>query len=485
LFYSQIIDRYNFLKKALSNRQEAYIVGGAVRDILLNKIPDDIDIAVSEDPYKYGKRLAEKINGSLVKLGKNENIIIKVISKTGIFDISPIRKGSIKKDLSLRDFTINAIAFKINNNSIIDPFLGADDIRKKKIKAVSEDIFKKDPLRLIRTYRFAAFYNFLICENTVNLISKYKNLIIESAGERIKKELFKILDTTQSYYYIMQMADSGLLFSILPELIPLIPINIENTFMFQNSKLYPDIFAHTMRAYNCLEAILNNSFPKLISNIIDISFQIRKKNIPLLKLAILLHDIGKPGVKKIKMNSVNFKGHDEKGAVLAKKICKRLKTSSKEMNYISFIIENHLEALHLFQKNWIASIIKEAEIKFFIKCADKTPDLLVHTISDILGKNEVLSKRDADFVKFGIKLYENFKNDFLSIKSFPPLITGNDLIRIFSLKPSPLFTYILTSVEEARLSRKISNKEDATRLVEKIIADCLYLNKKSNLGLID
>ncbi len=167
---------YNVLKQAILPHQKVYIVGGAVRDIIFNKKPEDIDIAVSEDPQKYGKQLAKITNGRLITIGKDQKKIIKVVSKTSSFDISPIRGSSIKEDLSLRDFTINAIALNIDNNSIIDPFLGAKDIKKKKIAPVSETIFKKDPIRLIRAYRIAACYNFSIAESAIDLIKNIKIL---------------------------------------------------------------------------------------------------------------------------------------------------------------------------------------------------------------------------------------------------------------------------------------------------------------------
>ncbi len=542
---------YHILKQAALPRQKAYIVGGAVRDILLNKKPDDIDIAVSEDPEKYGNRLAKITNGKLIIIGKDQKKIAKVISRKGVFDISPIRDGSINKDLALRDFTINAIALNIEDNAVTDPFCGAKDIEKKKIAPVSENIFKKDPVRLIRAYRIAAHYNFTISKTAFDLIKKYKNLITEAAAERITKELFKILSSPVSCRYIIQMADAGLLFSIFPELFPLIknlapshskPLqnkkecselkhatilspeieeafkrlkfeyNVEtkqdtttsdnfetllhnkescpisrrakilnagihgvfrelkfehNAEIGQDTKLCKSVFAHTIRAYNLLETILRSDFNPPINP----AFITDKKNIPSLKLAILLHDIGKPATKKISAdNTATFEGHDEKGAELAKKTCKRLKTSSKQTDYIEYIIKNHLSALYLFQKSGIAPIAKEAEIKFFIKHGDKTPDLLIHTIADILGKNKTPLRRDIDFVFFGIKLYNKFQSSFLPAKKLPPLITGADIIKQFALKPSPLFAEILREVEIAQLTNKITTKAEALKIAKKIIS---------------
>jgi poly(A) polymerase len=299
------------------------------------------------------------------------------------------------------------------------------------------------------------------------------------------------------------MADSGLLFSIFPELFPLTKnlsdsppkplqnkkkcselkhatiLNAEihgvlrelkfehNAEIGQDTKLCKRIFGHTIRAYNLLETILNGDFNSPINPV----FIIDKKNIPSLKLAILLHDIGKPATRKIDAdNTVTFKGHDKKGAEISKTICKRLKTSSKQTDYITFIIKNHLDALYLFQKNRIEPDTKEAEIKFFIKHGDRTPDLLIHTIADILGKNGTPLQRDMDFVFFGIKLYNKFQNQFLPAKSLPPLITGADIIKKFGLKPSPLFAKILNKVEIAQINKKITNKAEALKIAEKIIS---------------
>ena len=148
----------------------AYIVGGSIRDLLLGRSPSDYDIVVLESPDKYACNLAMRCNGHVVKIGKQNQAIFRVISESAIFDISAIEATTIEDDLIKRDFTINAIGYDLFSGEIIDPFEGIKDLSIKKIRMVSKEIFKKDPVRLIRAYRIAAMLDFEIESETSHII---------------------------------------------------------------------------------------------------------------------------------------------------------------------------------------------------------------------------------------------------------------------------------------------------------------------------
>ena len=340
--------------------KDSYIIGGSIRDLLLGRSPMDYDIAVKENPEQFAKEIIEKRTGHLVRIGKPGQVLYRVISRNNIYDISSINGASIEDDLYQRDFTINAMAYSLSSGEITDPLEGMRDLDGKRIRMVSNEVFKNDPVRLIRAYRLGASMGFEIEPQTRFAISNDAKLILNSAGERIRSEFFKLLSTRKSHDYLSQMADSGLLFEIFPELYNLIECS-------QNRYHQYDVFEHTMRAFSHLETILNDysEFMSEISSQIHLSFNDVKT--ALLKCAILLHDIGKPAVKTTdNEGNSHFHGHCKESAEMARKISTRLKFSTFEKNYIDFIIRNHLKPLSLFTALQKKTLTPKGLTRFFI-----------------------------------------------------------------------------------------------------------------------
>ncbi len=441
-------DIFSRFVRFLPDIKNSYIVGGAVRDIILKKKPEDIDIVTTGDHEKYALKLAEKLRCNFVELGKGGKKNFRVVSGKKIFDISPLNGKNIYENLNDRDFTINAIAFDIFQKKIVDPLGGCSDIKKKKVRQVSDRIFADDPVRMIRAFRFAAFLDFHIDKETIALVGHQRELVKKSAAERITAELMKIFETSYSYPHIEKMAETSLLFSIFPDL-------RKGRGVLQNRHHDFDVFTHTMRSYCAIEALLSGKYKKLAI-----------ENRALLKFAILLHDCGKPYTKTIDHNgNIHFYGHEKKGAEIAFSICSYLKMSCKAREYINFIIKNHIKGLHMFKLHSKDLLTDRAKARFFIKSGNRTPDILVHTIADIMGKKYKLDRRDKGFIFFAEELHTEFMENFLKVKAMPPLVTGYDLINIFGLKPSPLFKEMLDSVEEAKVAKKISTKAEALDMI--------------------
>ena len=442
----------------------AYIVGGSVRDRLLGRTPFDFDVAVFGNAKKFAKHLAAVKNGHWVEMGKQGQAVYRVVVDKMILDVSPVNGTSIEEDLKRRDFTINAMAYDIASKAYIDCVGGMQDLENQNIRMVSRSIFERDPLRLIRAYRMAAVFEFTIEPRTLSAVKADAGLISNTAAERIRTELFKILETSNSHRYILQMADSGLLFVILPELSSLKGCT-------QNRYHRFDIFDHTIKAFFHLENILKNPvayFP-VLGNLQDKWAQ--KDRAELLKYCVLLHDIGKPAVKtEDRQGRIHFYGHGKKSADMAKRINQRLKLSNQAAEYTDFIIRNHIRPLFLFNAHQQKNISSKAIIRFFMKCGSRTPDLWLHTLADIKGKGDAEDERNAAFIEFARKMITYYHSEYQSKKERPPLISGKDLINTFGLKPSPLFKKILTRVEEARLSDSIHSKAEAEAWVRDFLA---------------
>jgi tRNA nucleotidyltransferase/poly(A) polymerase len=452
-----------FNKNILPRIKGTYIVGGSVRDLLLDRTPTDYDIAVTGNPEQYAKKLIDKSDGHLVRLGKPGRMTIRVISGDIIFDITSLNGTFIEGNLNQRDFTINAIAYDLYSEEIIDCLGGLRDLADKKVRMVSKEIFKKDPVRLIRAYRIGACLNFEIEAKTAKAIKSNTKLLKIIPGERIRVELFTMLGTSTSYLYLSQMAISGLLTAIFPDLDRL-------KGCFQSHYHHFDVFEHTMRAYGHLETILNDPGKILPDTSTKIHQYIDKNKPALIKCAILLHDIGKPLMKTLDSSgNCHFYGHARKSADMAQKISQRLRFSNHERQFIDGIIRNHMKPLSLFTAYEKKTLTQKSITRFYKKCGGYTPALLLAAIADTKAKQNLINQRNKAFKSFLKKMIFEYFYNYQPLSDEPPLITGRDLIHVFGLTPSPLFRKILDLVDDAKLTKIIKNRSEALELIRDVL----------------
>jgi tRNA nucleotidyltransferase/poly(A) polymerase len=452
-----------FNKNILPRIKGTYIVGGSVRDLLLDRTPTDYDIAVTGNPEQYAKKLIDKSDGHLVRLVKPGRMTIRVISGDIIFDITSLNGTFIEGNLNQRDFTINAIAYDLYSEEIIDCLGGLRDLADKKVRMVSKEIFKKDPVRLIRAYRIGACLNFEIEAKTAKAIKSNTKLLKIIPGERIRVELFTMLGTSTSYLYLSQMAISGLLTAIFPDLDRL-------KGCFQSHYHHFDVFEHTMRAYGHLETILNDPGKILPDTSTKIHQYIDKNKPALIKCAILLHDIGKPLMKTLDSSgNCHFYGHARKSADMAQKISQRLRFSNHERQFIDGIIRNHMKPLSLFTAYEKKTLTQKSITRFYKKCGGYTPALLLAAIADTKAKQNLINQRNKAFKSFLKKMIFEYFYNYQPLSDEPPLITGRDLIHVFGLTPSPLFRKILDLVDDAKLTKIIKNRSEALELIRDVL----------------
>ncbi|MEE8399751.1 MAG: HD domain-containing protein [Desulfobacterales bacterium] len=432
---------------------DVYIVGGSLRDHLLNRPCFDYDLVVSRRAEVYADALASKRHGHAIRLGKPDLEIIRVVSEGGIYDISPMNGTSIEEDLRQRDFTLNAMAYCLTTGQIVDPLGGRKDLADGIIRMVSPGIFRDDPVRLIRAFRMSAVLGFDIEPETAAKIEGDAGLVLGAAGERIREELFKIMMTARSHACLSAMADSGLLFEIIPELTKLRGCG-------QNEHHAHDVFDHSLLAYRYLEEVLNDLDRQLPGSAGPIHQRVNGKQSALLKWAMLLHDIGKPAVRKAAADGrIHFHGHGRKSAEIADKISQRLRFSNRQRHDIDTIIRYHSRPLLLYLSEKKQTLTDRGLTRFFMACGNLTPDVLLHSIGDSRGKGK--TEQTDDFVVFAKTALGMYYRDYLPRIQEPALITGHDLIETFGLSPSPLFKEILSGIETERLAGKITSKAAA------------------------
>ncbi|MBI2593678.1 CCA tRNA nucleotidyltransferase [Candidatus Daviesbacteria bacterium] len=334
-------DVYKVINKFLSSGFKAYLVGGGVRDILMKREAKDWDLTTDAKPGEILKLFPEgfynnkfgtvgvpmKTTGdyeSRKSLASNRFPIIEITTMRSESDYKDSRHpeevswtDDINKDLARRDFTINAIALEISKNSypkIIDPFKGQPDLNLKLIRAVGDpDVrFAEDALRLMRALRLAAQLNFKIEASTFESLKKNAFLIKNISWERIRDELFKILESDNAYDGLIKLKDTGLLEIILPEVTECFGIVQEGP---RHDRIY-DIGEHLF-----------------------LSLKFCPSKNPLVRFAALIHDIGKVQTfKKDENGNVTFYGHETVGANLSKKVSGRLRLSKAESETRQFVV---------------------------------------------------------------------------------------------------------------------------------------------------
>ena len=441
-----------------------YLVGGSIRDILLGNSPIDYDVVVSENAEKYAHRLAMNLPGRPVKIGKPGQTILRVVSKDINVDVSALNGKNIAEDLQKRDFTINAMAYELSSDTLIDNAGGQKDLVQKIIRMQSPQAFVSDPVRLLRAYRLAACLNFVIEPKTMSAIERHADLIRHSAGERIRDELFKMLRAQSSYPALSQMTDSGILFQIFPEL-------SDPKKDFTNAADRSAAVEQTLASYCHLESLFKDLYQYLPRSLEPFYEGLDDTIKVLLKFSMLWHGIGRPKIQIQNENSMHrFGEHATQSAEMAKDICQRFRFSNRHTDYINLIIQNHAQPFALFYTNKNNKLAIRDLIRLFMNCRDQTPELMVHAIAELCGKTGINAAENQSFLEFVIYLIQDEYARFKAKAATAPLITGRDLIRKFGLTPSPLFKRVLRFIEEERLIREKMTRTDALRLVKKYIA---------------
>lgn len=378
----------SLMSTIINKGYEVYIVGGYVRDYLLNIPNDDYDLTTNmplEDLKEYYPNL------HIMK--ENNHRITSILHINNLkIEISLFKGINIQEDLHNRDFTINALALDINNN-IIDINNYREDLNNKKLKLVKADGsgLDFDPLRILRAIRLSLSHNLFIDQNTKEIIISKRNLLNTIAKERIYNEIIKILKYKESTKYIDEYKE--IFFILIPEL--------KKTYKFNQHNKYHiyDVFYHTLKV---IDGVENN------------------KN---LKLAALFHDLGKPKMYTIdKYGEGHFYGHWEESNNIFKRFCKNYKVDKKTEKIVSLLILNHDREIPSKRSSMIKYLqeFNHTNLNLLFKLQK----------ADILAQNPLYHKELLKKLAEGKNRLEKLQDEkpVLSIKELA--ITGNDLIQL-------------------------------------------------------
>ncbi|XOV69388.1 MAG: CCA tRNA nucleotidyltransferase [Fluviicola sp.] len=427
---------------------EAYVIGGYVRDLILERPSKDIDIVVVGNGLDLAEKCAKKLRVKKVSLFKRfgtaqfvyKDLDVEFVGARKESYRSDSRKpvvedGTLQDDQNRRDFTINALALSLHKDTfgdLIDPFGGMEDLEGAIIRTPLEPAktYSDDPLRMMRAVRFASQLNFKIERKSLEAISENAHRLEIISRERIMDEFNKIVLSDTPSRGIKLLYATKLLHQFFPEMVKL--QGIEN----RNGKAHKDNFYHTLEVLDNISENTDNLW---------------------LRWAAILHDIAKPPTKRFDEKvGWTFHGHEDLGARMVPKIFKRLKLPlDHKMKYVQKLVRLHLRPIALVK----GSVTDSAVRRLLFEAGDDIDDLMLLCNADITSKNEFkVKKYKKNFEIVEQKLRAVEEKD--RVRNFQPPVSGDLIMKTFDLKPCHEIGVIKSRIKEAILEGEIENDAD-------------------------
>jgi len=414
----------------------AFLVGGCVRDLLLNREPGDYDVttdALPEDvmrifPKTYG--VGAQFGVVLVAVGENETVEVATFrNDIGYSDgrhPDEVRFSKTpQEDVQRRDFTINGLLLDPLTNEVLDYVGGQKDLEAGIIRTIGdpEKRFGEDKLRMLRAVRFASRFGYILEMGTMNAIQKLAPQVSQVSAERVRDELTKMLTEGKARLAFFMLYASKLLQQVLPEIAAMKGVE-------QPPEFHPegDVFIHTL--------LLLDNLPHPCT--------------PTLAWGALLHDVGKPATFRKAPDRIRFDNHVDVGVKIAEGICQRLRFSNEDTEQIIALVDNHMRFMDAMRMN-------ESTLKKFMRMPKFEEHLELHRL-DCLASNGQLGS--YDFVK------QKLESIPPGVMRPAPLVTGDQLIAA-GYNPGPQFKAILAAIEDAQLENRLTNHEEAMAFIRR------------------
>lgn len=457
---------------AETKKVKLYLVGGYLRDIVLKreKSNPDMDFAVKKGAIRFGREFAAKIKAGFVVLDKEHGscrLLKRIQDKDYTLDFTDFRGRDLKEDLLLRDFTINSLALELEeaisqeslNNHLVDLYGGKQDLKKKIIRVLSKRSFPEDPLRILRAFSLACIFDFKIEKQTIKLINQEKEKLDGVSCERVRDELFKILDSDRAYDYLSYMHKLNVLKLIIPEIEVMRNVR-------QGPYHHLNVLAHSFESLRQMDLLIKACRNKEVEDYLNEYLCGQRKRRALIRLGVLLHDIGKPKTLRRRKGKTIFHGHERAGADIVRIIGRRLKLSNDELDALNKMVFWHLRPGYMADNLTLSA---RAKFRYFRDAGKEALSILLVSLADQRSTRGRLTsgetrQRHEKAVASLIKEYLKKKKE----KKLPRLINGDDLIKNLRLRPSILIGVILSRVEELQAIGRIKTKQEALALAQRI-----------------
>lgn len=450
-------------QEAANLNENAYVIGGYVRDLLLNRADKDIDIVCEGSGTALAEAVAKTLDVKKVTVFKNfktahfrfEDLDIEFVGARKESYRANSRKpivedGTLEEDQNRRDFTINALAISLNSENygeVIDPFDGLGHLQKQLLQTPldPDETFSDDPLRMMRGVRFAAELGFRIHSKALRAMKRNRERLSIVSMERINVEFNRILAAPKPSVGLKLLFSTGLLDQFLPELSRLHGVEVKNGIA------HKDNFFHTLQ---------------VVDNVAENSENLW------LRWGALLHDIAKPDTKRF-VNGIGwtFHGHEDRGAKMVPSIFRRMKLpQDHKMKYVQKLVLLHLRPIALTKDVATDSALR----RLLFEAGEDLEDLLILCKADITSKNEAKVKRYLEnYEKVKKRLDAVEEND--RVRNWQPPIDGAEIMKTFDMKPGREIGIIKNAIKEAILDGVIPNNYEA--------AHAFMLEKARELGL--
>jgi len=453
---------------------EAYVVGGYVRDVLLDKQVKDTDIVVVGSGVALAKLVAKEFHTSNVVVFEKFGTAMLPLEDRKLEFVGARKEsyqknsrkphvavGTMEDDLARRDFTVNAMAVSLNaktRGTILDPFNGQRDLQLKILRTPLEPeaTFDDDPLRLMRATRFASQLGFSIEPNVIAAASKMAGRLSIVSQERISDEFLKLLASPKPSIGLQWMFDAGLMNVVFPEIANLAGVDQRQDFH------HKDVFRHTLMVVDKVAATSNNLW---------------------LRMTALLHDVAKPKTKAFKPDiGWSFHGHEEFGARMIKPIFQRMRFPMEHIPYVEKLVRLHLRPQALVDDGVTDSAIR----RLMFECGNEIDDLMLLCRADITSKNPKLVEQVLfNYERVVQKMQEVEERD--RIRNWQPPMRGEEIMRVCGITEGKMVGVLKEKITDAILDGVIPNDHEAAlqylySIKEEVMALPPVKKKKSTFG---
>lgn len=453
------------LAEARSRAVRALLVGGAVRDARMGRPVKDLDLVVDtarpEAVLDLARALAGALGGTFVPLDPERGIARIVLREGRDLDLAARVGPTLEEDLRHRDFTVNAVAWDPATGELLDPTGGLEDMARGRLREAGPSSLAEDPVRLLRAVRMLCALPLQPAPGLEEALARLAPRLGSVSAERIRDELVACLRAGLSPWWRL-VVGTGLLFQVLPELEPAARTP-------QNHYHHLDVLAHTGEALRLVETFEASGYEELTSHGPRLAQHLARplaggrRSAELLKLAVLLHDVGKPATRRDDPSGrIRFPGHAEVGARLAEAAGRRLVLSNRELRRLARLVSLHLWPVLLPERDPSAGELH----RLFRAAGDGAPELLVLSAADggaTRGPAQTPERWEAH-LRFVREMLDEFFQEGRVVRPKVPL-TGADLVATFGLAGGPEVGRLLERVAEAVADGEVRTREEALDLV--------------------
>ncbi len=484
------------VRKSLPAGTQAWLVGGAVRDLLLERPFHDLDFVLPGEVHRVARAVAKELDGVSFVLDESRDtqrvILVADDGQENYLDFIRMNGNSIQDDLSLRDFTINALAVDlVKLDKLIDPLGGLGDLRARRLKACSPDAMLADPVRCLRGLRLANTLDFQMDKETIAWIRAAHSQIDRSAAERIRDELFQIFAAGRADRAIRVLDNLGGVEYIFPELSAL-----KHTQQSAPHRL--NAWEHSLAALASLEEVVSilaqtpdlegkgNWLMSMVSMHLgrfreQINTYLREHPTPprnrrsLLFFAALYHDAGKPDTATIDEDERrHFYRHERVGTTLVGLRGVKLAMSRDELSWLERVVANHMRIHHIAKQR--DDLSPRAVYRFFRSAGDAGVAVCLLSLADLLATHGTTITREVLERELGVckQLLATWWERPNEILDQPVLLDGDRLMEVLKLEPGPLVGELLDAIRLGQVDGRIKTREDGLALARELLEQKQY-----------